>query len=111
MATGTEKLATLSPWMQPRARFLIIYLDILGYRVTVYSTRRTLEQQKELLRIGHTGTLKSKHLIDEALDLIIHPEWGYRVAGEYWTSMGGKWGGHFKNPQLAAAEKAHFEKP
>lgn len=110
MITGSDKILGLTEWMQIRIKFLIKYLDLLGYNVHIYHGRRTLPEQKHLLKIGHTTTLNSKHLTGEAFDLIITPEHGYRVAGEHWTTLGGKWGGHFKPPALAIAEKAHFQK-
>lgn len=110
MIKGTDKLIDLSPWMQQRIHALLHYLDILGYSITIYSGKRTLQEQQQLLRLGHTTTLHSKHLTGDAVDLLITPEFGYRVAGEHWTALGGKWGGHFKPPALAIREKAHFQK-
>lgn len=102
-------LDTLTPWMRERVIYLIKFLTLLGYRTELYSTRRTLEEQKELVRLGHSRTLNSKHLKGEAADILIFPEHGYHVAGNHWAKLGGKWGGHFKDPELAKAEKAHFQ--
>lgn len=110
MAADVAKLETLSAWMQPRARTLIHVLELLGFKVRVYSARRTLEEQQELKAKGWTTTLKSKHLDGDAMDLIIDPAYGYRFAGLVWTSFGGLWGGNFKDPARAKVEFQHYEK-
>lgn len=104
-------IETLSPWMKPRTEKLIVLLRTLGFEVTIYSARRTLAQQKEKVRLGHSQTLNSKHLTGDAADLIITHRAIYKFAGAVWTALGGKWGGDFRDPTLAHQEYQHFQKP
>ena len=83
-------------------------------------TRRTLEEQKALYAQGRTTpgkivtwTMKSRHLDGEAFDIVLlkdgkanwdtkDPDW--TKAGEIGESVGLKWGGRFKTPDMP-----HFE--
>lgn len=106
-----SRITSLSEWMQPRAELLIAILRALQIEVSVYSTRRTLAEQKHLYAIGWTDTLKSRHLTGDAMDLILQPPFTYKLAGHIWTLLGGKWGGDFKPKSLADREYQHFQKP
>lgn len=97
-----------------RKRLLILEWALWTYhRITVhvYSGKRTKREQLERLLSGATTILKSKHLKGRAADLILKPDTraNYALAGDYWTQLGGIWGGHFKDPKLAAVEYQHFE--
>lgn len=88
-----------------------------GIRVHIYSGKRTLAQQLTRLAAGHTTIVRSRHLDGEAADLILSrgalpsPRSDYTLAGQYWTKLGGIWGGNFKDPELARAEYQHYEAP
>lgn len=104
-------LSGLSAWMQSATAALLAELRRRGYRVTVYSGRRSYLAQLKRYVAGHTTVPpgESKHEKGQAVDLIIEPSSGYRVAGAIWTKLGGLWGGNFKNKALAAVEFQHFE--
>jgi len=83
-----------------------------GISVSVYSGKRSAAEQKALYAKGHT-TLdgikrRSRHQDGRAVDLVINPPY-YDVAGYVWEQLGGKWGGNFSDPALAAVEFQHFE--
>src|SRR5262245_23837341 len=81
-------------------------LEARGYRVDLTSGRRGRAQQARLYRNYLAGRSKypaappgqSMHDKGLAADFHIAPESGYRLAGEAWESMGGTWGGRFKDP-------------
>ena len=95
--------------MQRAVPQLIAEMKARGYRVSIYSALRTEREQLALIAKGHSTARVSKHMLGRAVDLLISPEKGYKVAGQLWTDMGGIWGGNFKNPELAKVEYAHFE--
>ena len=67
---------------------------------------RSYEQQKVMVARGASKTMKSKHLQGLAVDICFlddieddgainyHPD-KYKSLGEYWESLGGRWGGRF----------------
>lgn len=79
---------------------LIIYAASLGYQVKIQELNRTLEQQREYVRIGVSKTMDSRHLDRLAADLILFRDGklvtdteAYRPLGQKWTALGGIWGG------------------
>lgn len=104
----------LSKWMRPRAQLLFRVLRSHGFTVTLYSGKRSRKEQAIIVARGDSTVMQSKHLTGDAMDLVIEPDldrMAYRYAGSVWTALGGKWGGNFKNAQLAAVEFQHYEKP
>ena len=81
----------------------LIWLFANDYEVTFGEVKRTKEQAEENAS-KNIGILKSLHLISLAVDLnlfkngqfLTDPN-DYQLAGEYWESIGGSWGGRFKN--------------
>ena len=111
MATA-RVIAGLTPRMTRRLLLLAQVLGQYGVSVSVYSGRRSLSEQRERFRGGHTSldgiAKRSKHQDGAAADLIVSPPY-YEAAGYVWEQLGGKWGGNFSDPALAAVEFQHFE--
>ena len=98
--------------------------DAGGIRLMPYYFFRTVQEQNELYQKGRTKpgdivtnsdgiTKLSKHQSWLAMDFVIidddgKPIWKhnarYEVLGEIWESLGGRWGGRFKRPEVF-----HFE--
>ncbi len=84
---------------------------------------RTKEQQKELVSRGLSKTMASKHLDGLAKDYCFladllddgklnYPPEKYRVLGEFWESLGGRWGGRFGGNRRTGKlgwDAGHFE--
>jgi len=76
--------------------------EITGITVTLGEVYRTEYQQKHYVRSGKSKTYRSKHLKRLAIDLnlfidgkYITDKEKYRILGEIWESIGGRWGGRF----------------
>lgn len=74
-----------------------------GYAITFGEFLRTKAQAEKNAASG-VGISNSLHLQKLAMDLNLFKNGvflegleGYREAGEYWESLGGSWGGRFKN--------------
>ncbi len=81
---------------------LIIEIGRQGYQVKVQELNRLVETQKEYIAKGVSKTMNSRHLDNLAADLILFKngilvdnQESYRPFGEYWESLGGRWGGRF----------------
>jgi len=76
--------------------------EVTGVTVSLGEVYRTEYQQRRYVKTGKSKTYLSKHLKHLAIDLnlfihgkyITDPE-KYRVLGELWEEIGGKWGGRF----------------
>lgn len=81
-----------------------------GYDITIYSSLRTVAEQKEKVRLGYSKTMKSDHLpgwdgLSHAADLasVAH---GWNAPRDYWLMIGRlaltkglKWGGLYGLPR------------
>lgn len=81
---------------------LIMQACALGYEIKVQEWNRLFETQKDYVERGVSKTLKSKHLDNLAVDVYLYKNGqvimggeDYRALGEYWESLGGRWGGRF----------------
>lgn len=81
---------------------LIAYADRQGIGLTMGNVWRSPEEQERLVKEKKSKTLKSKHLDRLAVDFsmficgtLIEDAEDYRVLGNYWESLGGRWGGRF----------------
>lgn len=81
---------------------LIMQACALGYEIKVQEWNRLLATQQEYVRKGVSKTLNSKHLDNLAVDVYLYKNGkvimggeDYRALGEYWISLGGRWGGRF----------------
>lgn len=106
---GSTSTRTLATWLRPHADAFIRYLEAHGIRVTVASTRRSIDTQRTLYANFRAGCSRlpaappgrSQHGIGRAFDLHLEPP-EYAAAGRVWESIGGTWGGRFRDP-------VHFE--
>jgi len=76
--------------------------------IITYSLFRTVEDQKKLFESGksHCDGVNnlSKHQLGRAVDLVImengkavwERNWKYEKLGDFWKSLGNKWGGDWK---------------
>ena len=96
----------------------------LGTPFFILEMYRSLETQKGYVARGVSKTLNSKHLdglaIDIAFLLDVHddgklnyiPE-QYKPLGEFWESIGGRWGGRFGDDltteKIEGWDSGHFE--
>jgi hypothetical protein len=91
--------------------FLLVQARMLGYEITIGDAYRDPRAFGDIGEIGPYGHPSSKHKRRLAIDLnlfrdgkyLIDTE-DYRELGEYWESVGGKWGGRFNDGN-------HFEWP
>lgn len=98
----------------------------VGMPVLILEMYRSLETQRAYVARGASKTLNSKHLEGLAVDLVFledlkddgkinySPE-KYKPLGEFWESLGGRWGGRFgDNPateKIEGWDSGHFELP
>jgi len=82
---------------------LIHYARDMGYEVTFGEAYRTPEQAALNAKAG-TGIANSLHCDRLAIDLNLFKDGQYlsttddhQILGEYWESIGGSWGGRFKD--------------
>lgn len=99
---------------------LLVFLEQRGYDVSTGEAKRPQEMQEIYFRQGKTKTLKSMHSRGLAIDLSLFKAGkylsnteDYREAGEYWESLGGRWGGRFgddpKTEEIEGWDGNHFE--
>lgn len=104
-----------------RVSMLIQKADQLRMRVAAIDWGRDLETQKRYVAMKKSKTMNSKHLDNLAVDLkVIKDGKAYqdydtmKPLGEYWESLGGRWGGRFgedltKVPPVPGWDAPHFE--
>ena len=103
---------------------LKLHADDIGQPFVVIEWKRTWDQQKINVARGLSQTMNSKHLDGLAVDICFlddlsddgklnYPADKYKDLGEYWESIGGRWGGRFgDNPNTSKIEGwdlGHFE--
>lgn len=98
-----ELISSLDPRGRAAAVWLIATLRQAGLPAIVTSARRSAAHQRRLIAAGATTAVRSRHLIGRALDIGFAgvpaaqtPADWYRLAGELWESLGGRWGGRFQ---------------
>lgn len=101
-----EDEMSLSPYQIKFAKMIHVFETWLynnGYEFTYGEAYRTQEQQDIYFTSGKSKMKHSKHQDRLARDYILYidgvcqidnPE-AYRKPGEYWESLGGRWGGRF----------------
>ena len=129
-------LATLSPDFRHRVERVIACLDRRGAIAVVFWGKRTIEQQKRIIKEGHSPTTRSWHVMNthnnvdtpvahyvvrgEAADIVDarflwggpcanlhHPFW--RALGFYAKEQGLEWGGDWKPPVAKHPDVAHVQ--
>lgn len=104
-------LEALIPELQPFAAELLRVAGATGYQPRVTSTVRSHSEQARLYRRWQQGGSPfpaappgtSAHEYGYALDVVMTPMEALADAGQWWTSLGGVWGGttdpvHFQFP-------------
>ena len=100
---------SLDERFKPIVHEILIKLQALGYQPIVAEGRRTIEQQREKVKLGYSQTLKSYHLTGLAADIVdkrymwniplhhkfwydyghiineIRPEYGHLIWGGVWS--------------------------
>lgn len=112
---STEKhLSRLSPDIQLAAWYLLYWVRSAGIPLQITSSVRSRAEQAELVRIGRSDTLRSKHLSGQAFDVDVHgygrdqiPMWFWEELGWLGEYLGFRWGGRFSYPR----DYGHFENP
>lgn len=81
---------------------LIVRINAAGFDVKVQELNRELATQRQYVTDGVSKTMDSRHLDKLAADLILFKDGvlvadqnAYRQFGEYWETLGGRWGGRF----------------
>ncbi len=81
---------------------LIYFAESKGYGLTFGHAWRDIETQRRLVEKGASKTMRSKHLDRLAVDFNLFINGAYvqkreywRPLGEFWESIGGRWGGRF----------------
>jgi len=108
----SASLDALIPDLQPYARELVRAAGAAGLLPKVTSTVRSYAEQKRLYDRAQQGLSPypaappghSSHEYGYSFDLIVSPMDYLVDVGRYWQSLGGIWGGQFKDP-------VHFEYP
>lgn len=111
LAGNSTAIGSLTPRMQQAVRFLLQAAPLVGATSTrITSTKRSRAQQTALYKnylagkatypVAPPGT--SKHERGEAVDIVVTPDAAQVALGKWWQSVGGTWGGTYKDP-------IHFE--
>ena len=103
---------------------LILKSVTLKTPIFISEWTRTLEQQRINVARGVSKSMKSKHLDGLAIDIIFledvrddgklnYDNEKYRALGEFWESLGGRWGGRFgdntSTEKIEGWDCGHFE--
>lgn len=105
--TDEERIATLTPEVQPEVRALLARAVELGFKPRVASARRTCAEQRDVFAQGRTRPgpvisgadgCRSFHVWGMAVDLSGVPPEGLKELGAWWRARGGVWGGSFNDP-------------
>lgn len=102
----------LDPAVRSAAKWLVKVAAANGLRPVVTSARRSRATQVRLYKAYLEGRSRfpaappgtSKHERGLAFDISVSPPSMLTALGELWESIGGRWGGRFRDP-------IHFELP
>lgn len=106
------------------ASLLLLKANDLNTPIFILEWKRSIEQQRIYVARGASKTMHSKHIEGLAIDIVFlsdvtddgainySPE-QYKPLGEYWESIGGRWGGRFgddpKTVKIEGWDSGHFE--
>lgn len=106
-------VCVLDPVFAKKVRLILAELEEMGWQPRIAEACRTLDQQKEKVRLGYSKTLRSKHLTGRAVD-VIDRRFGWHgpassLKFKFWTDYGTLcrkhglvWGGDWKSfPDVA----------
>jgi peptidoglycan L-alanyl-D-glutamate endopeptidase CwlK len=63
-----QEIDSLSPGFQKHVKTVLLHLEGKGWIPVVYHGERTKEEQAEIVKAGHSKTMKSFHVEDTALN-------------------------------------------
>ena len=131
MLKGTDKLkgvnSILVKWINEFAKDYNYEFSTKGVDIIITEGLRTIEQQRQYLKIGRSKTLKSRHLIGNAIDICFSVNgrinWNdmtyWTLAGKHYADycktnkVNGRWGGDWNKNGDWKDEKfldaPHFE--
>lgn len=105
-------LRRLDPQFAPLALRFINDLRAAGIPAYISSSRRTIEEQRNLVKAGRSKTMNSKHLKGRAFDFDVLgwsrdklPRDWFEEVGQHGESLGMRWGGRF----TGFYDAGHFE--
>lgn len=110
--TGT--IADIVPEARPKFAQLLERASSWGLKPKISSVGRTCAQQAALYQQGSQTTqanlCRSWHVLGRAMDVRLSPDTcsSYTKLGEYWESIGGTWGGRWKQFG-ACGDAGHFQ--
>ena len=109
MRTGTERsncmISLMSPGIQPKVKAIVKELRDAGWQAVVHESRRDRAQQEKKCRDKRSKTMCSKHMCDNAADIIDKRyAWNISTSHDFWTALGKatkrqglEWGGDWKS--------------
>ena len=109
MRTGTERsdcmISLMSPGIQPKVKAIVKELRDAGWQAVVHESRRDRAQQEKKCRDKVSKTMCSKHMCDNAADIIDKRyAWNISTSHDFWTALGKaskkqglEWGGDWKS--------------
>ncbi len=105
-------LRQLDRTAQAAAIRMVTHVRLVGIPLTVSSSRRTPQEQAQLVRTGRSQTFRSRHLTGQAFDIDVHgfgrdqiPRWWFYQLGQLAEPLGLRWGGNFSG----FWDPGHFE--
>jgi len=105
-------LARLNPATRDKAIELVNAARDVGVPLIITSSRRSASEQLELVRMGRSLTMQSKHLTGSAFDVDVQglsrdqiPRWWFDTLGAYGEALGLAWGGRWAD----FYDPGHFE--
>lgn len=110
-----SKIATLDAATGDAAFWLVWAARTAGIPLIITSALRTAAEQRRLVAIGRSRTMRSKHLKGRAFDVDLFgwnrddvPLWVWEEIGPWAeTQLGLRWGGRF----TSIRDLGHFERP
>lgn len=104
-------LESLDPAFRVKVAAMLEVLRAEGWEPVIISGRRTLKQQRRIVRAGNSRTMKSLHLCGRAVD-VADARYGWRGEARqldfpFWEALGRAaraqgliWGGDWKRPDI-----------
>jgi hypothetical protein len=84
-----KKLLQLDPQFQPIVSKILDALTAKGWQPIIAEGKRTVEQQREKVKMGYSQTMKSYHLTGLAVDIIDKRyAWNIPLHHKFWYDLG-----------------------
>lgn len=108
MPTKNKAFLSVKPELQTLVWTIMLELEKKGWQPQVAEGLRTIEEQKEKVRLGYSQTLNSRHLTGRAVD-VIDKRYGWNIPlhHPFWLDYGHlvlatnqlQWGGIWLHPE------------